>query len=83
MTIIMIAGIVGLLLFCLGLVILAVQIRRQVNRIDMRLEKLILALNIQEAGETEKIAKPARRRKGLQLDDADIEKLRKIGVGMD
>jgi hypothetical protein len=43
----------------------------------------MLALQIQEEGKIDKKAKSGRDRKGLQLDDNDIQKLKKIGVGMD
>ena len=80
---IIIAGICLVLLFCFFLAIFTLQIRKQVNRINIRLERIMLALQIQEEGKIDKKAKSGRDRKGLQLDDNDIQKLKKIGVGMD
>ena len=83
MVLIVIAGILVLLLFCFFFAVLILQIRKQVNRINIRLERIMMALKIQEEGKAEKKVTPGRDRKGLQLDDNDIQKLKKIGVGMD
>ena len=48
-----------------------------------RVERIMAALKIPEQGKTGEKAKAAGTKKGLQLDDNDIRKLKKIGVGMD
>jgi hypothetical protein len=78
-----IAAIILLVLFCLYLTIFTFQIRKQVNRLNARIERIMAALKIPEQGKTGKKAKAANTKKGLQLDDNDIWKLKKIGVGMD
>ncbi len=71
------------LLICILLTILVFLLRKQVKNIDMRLERVMSAMQIKENGRSEK-KKPARAdKKGLQLDDDDIQKLKNIGVGMD
>ena len=76
-----IIGICMVLLLCFGLIIFTLQIRKQVNTINRRLEKIMMALKIAENDKVEKKSKS--NKKGLQLDDNDIQKLKKIGVGMD
>ena len=83
MVLIVIAGIFMLLLFCFFFAILTLQIRKQISRINIRLERIMMALKIQEDGKVEKKVTSRRDKKGLQLDDNDIQKLKKIGVGMD
>jgi cell division protein FtsL len=78
-----IAAIILLVLFCFYLTILTFQIRKQVNRLNARIERIMAALKIPEQGKTGQKAKAAKTKKGLQLDDNDIRKLKKIGVGMD
>ena len=71
------------LLLCISLTILVLLLRKQVKNIDMRLERVLSAMQIKENGGSEK-KKPARTdKRGLQLDDDDIQKLKNIGVGMD
>ena len=78
-----IAAIFMVLLLCISLTILVLLLRKQVKNIDMRLERVMSAMQIKENGTSEK-KKPARvDKKGLQLDDDDIQKLKNIGVGMD
>ena len=78
-----IAGIFLVLLLCISLTILVLLIRNQVKKIDLRLDRVLSAMQIQEQDRSEK-KKPKRAdKKGLQLDDDDIEKLKNIGVGMD
>jgi hypothetical protein len=76
-------GICMILLLCSGLIIFTLQTRKQVNTINMRLEKIMMALKIIENGEKEKESKSGKNKRGLQLNDNDIQKLKKIGVGMD
>ena len=80
---IVIAGIILLVLFCLYLAVLTFQIRKQVNRLNARIERIMAALKIPEQENTGKKANAAKARKGFQLDDSDIQKLKKIGVGID
>ena len=80
---IIIAGFCLVLLLCFFLAIFTLQIRKQVNKINIRLERIMMALQIQEEGKIDKKAASGRTKKGLQLDDNDIQKLKKIGVGMD
>ena len=80
---IVIIGLCMVLLLCFGLTISTLQIRKQVNTINRRIEKIMMALKIIEDGQTEKKSKSGKTRKGLQLNDHDIQKLKKIGVGMD
>ena len=78
-----IAGIFMVLLICILLTILVFLLRKQVKNIDMRFERVMSAMQIKENGKSE-IKKTARAdKKGLQLDDNDIQKLKNIGVGMD
>ena len=78
-----IAGIFVVLFLCILLTILVLLLRKQVKDIDMRLERVMSAMQIKDNGGPEK-KKPARAdKKGLQLDDDDIQKLKNIGVGMD
>jgi len=51
---IIIAGICLVLLFCFFLAIFTLQIRKQVNRINIRLERIMMALQIQEEGKIDK-----------------------------
>jgi hypothetical protein len=78
-----IIGICMVLLLCFGLIIFTFQTRKQVNTINMRLEKIMMALKIIENGKIEKKSKSGKKKRGLQLNDNDIQKLKKIGVGMD
>ena len=77
------AAIILLVLFCLYFTIITFQIRKQVNRLSARVERIMVALQIPEQGKKGKKAKAAQTKKGLQLDDNDIEKLKNIGVGME
>ena len=78
-----IAGIFLVLLLCISLTILTLLIRNRVNKMNMRLDKVMSALQIKEASKSEKKKTSSKDKKGLQLDDNDIQKLKNIGVGMD
>ena len=78
-----IAGIFLILLFCIALTILTLLIRHQVNKMKMQLERLMPAMQTRDVRESKKKATSAGDKKGIQLDDNDIQKLKNIGVGMD
>ena len=78
-----IAGIFLLLLFCISLTVLTLLIRNQVNKMNRRLERIMFAMQIDAESRSEKKTTPSRDKKGLQLDDNDIQKLKNIGIGMD
>ena len=71
------------LLFCISLTILVLLIRNQVNKMNMRLESVMSAMQIKERTGSKKKKTSSGDKKGLQLDDDDIQKLKNIGVGMD
>jgi len=50
---------------------------------NMRLERIMFAMQIDAESRSEKKTTPSRDKKGLQLDDNDIQKLKNIGIGMD
>lgn len=83
MALVIIAGIFMVLLLCISLTILTILVRDRINRMNIRLEKMMSAMQITEESEPEKKKTPAKDKKGLQLDDNDIQKLKNIGVGMD
>ncbi|MBW2411109.1 MAG: hypothetical protein JRF72_15025 [Deltaproteobacteria bacterium] len=78
-----IAGIFLVLLLCISLTILVLLLRNRVKNIDLRLESVMSAMQIEENGRSKKKSTAPADKKGLQLDDDDIKKLRNIGVGMD
>jgi len=82
-TLAIIAGIFIVLLLCISLTILVLLIRDQVKKMDLRLERVMSAMQIEEKSKPEKKKSSRADKKGLQLDDDDIQKLKNIGVGMD
>ena len=78
-----IAGLFMVLLLCISLTILVLLIRNQVNKMNVRLESVMSAMQIKEEGGSKKKKPSGSDKKGLQLDDDDIQKLKNIGVGMD
>lgn len=78
-----IAGIFMVLLVCISLTILVLLIRNQVNKMNTRLESVMSAMQIEEETRSKKKKTSSEDKKGLQLDDDDIQKLKNIGVGMD
>ena len=83
MALVVIAGIFMVLLLCISLTILTILVRDRINRMNIRLEKMMSAMQITEESEPGNKKTPAKDKKGLQLDDNDIQKLKNIGVGMD
>jgi hypothetical protein len=81
--ILIIAGIFMVLLFCISLTILTLLIHKKVNTINIRLQRIMSAMQIREDSGSEEKGTPKKDKKGLQLDDRDIQKLKNIGVGMD
>ena len=77
------AGIFLVLLLCISLTILTLLLRNRVKKMNLRLEKVMWALQIKEPGRSEEKKASSKDTKGLQLDDNDIKKLKNIGVGMD
>jgi hypothetical protein len=78
-----IAGIFLVLLLCISLTILTLLIRNRVNKMNMRLEKVMSALQIEAPSRSEEKETSSKDIKGLQLDENDIKKLKNIGVGME
>jgi hypothetical protein len=78
-----IAGIFLVLLLCIWLTILTLLIRNRVNKMNLRLEKVVSALQIEAPDRSEEKETSRKDTKGLQLDENDIKKLKNIGVGME
>ncbi|UCG04851.1 MAG: hypothetical protein JSV83_13065 [Desulfobacterales bacterium] len=70
----------GLLMLCFLITIHVLGIRRQLNELSNKFIKIMNSLSMLDEDEKEKSIKA---RKGLKLDNADIEKLKQMGVGMD
>jgi len=71
-----------LVVLCFLITICVFQIRNQAYETNKSLKKIMDVLQIRLEKKGEK-AEKRKDKKGLQLDDNDIEKLKNIGVGME
>lgn len=71
-----------LVILCFLITICVFQIRKQTYETNKSLKKIMEVLQIRSEKKGEKV-KQRKDKKGLQLDDNDIKKLKNIGVGME